>query len=119
MPHAGRITRQDAHQHGDRSPSCSVNLTSGAWNCHGCGAAAGAYDAALAVGHIPRSAIDLMVAHGLTERRSVRGASPQMRSGVSQTVMRVTATATPPPTLDVTTTDVQRWRENLGGDGRL
>ena len=29
----------EPHDHGDRSPSCSVSLTSGAWNCHGCGVA--------------------------------------------------------------------------------
>ena len=60
---------------GDRSPSCSVNLASGAWNCHGCGAHGGAYDAALAVGHTPRSAIDLMIAHGLTAPAWVRTVS--------------------------------------------
>ena len=37
-----------AHAHGDRDPSCSVNVESGAWHCWGCGAAGGAYDAALA-----------------------------------------------------------------------
>src|SRR5438045_3359171 len=47
-----------AHAHGDRKPSCSVNLATGAWNCHGCGACGGAYDAALATGHTPRSAMD-------------------------------------------------------------
>ena len=42
------FAQPDAHNHNDRSPSCSVNLASGAWNCHGCGAHGGAYDAALA-----------------------------------------------------------------------
>jgi hypothetical protein len=59
----------DAHQHQDRAPSRQVNLASGAFNCHGCGAHDGAYDAALATGRSPREAIDLMVAHALTERR--------------------------------------------------
>ena len=59
----------DAHAHEDRHPSCSVNVHSGAFNCHGCGAHGGAYDAALAVGRSPRDAIDLMIAHGLTDRR--------------------------------------------------
>ena len=62
------FAQPDAHNHADRSPSCSVNLASGAWNCHGCGARGGAYDAALVRGHTPRSAIDLMIAHGLAER---------------------------------------------------
>ena len=45
------FAQPDAHNHSDRSPSCSVNLASGAWNCHGCGAHGGAYDAALARPH--------------------------------------------------------------------
>ena len=62
----------DAHAHQDRDPSCSVNVHSGAFNCHACGAHGGAYDAALAVGRSPREAIDLMITHGLTERRPRR-----------------------------------------------
>ena len=64
------FAQPDAHNHADRSPSCSINLASGAWNCHGCGARGGAYDAALAVGHTPRSAIDLLIANGLAEPRT-------------------------------------------------
>jgi hypothetical protein len=60
----------NAHRREDRDPSCSVNLMSGAWQCHGCGARGGAYDAAIARGHTPRTAIDLMIAHGLIERRA-------------------------------------------------
>jgi len=37
------FAQADAHHYNDRSPSCSVNLASGAWNCHGCGAHGGAY----------------------------------------------------------------------------
>ncbi len=59
-----------AHRREDRDPSCSVNVLNGAWRCHACGARGGAYDAALAKGHSPRSAIDLMISHGLTERRA-------------------------------------------------
>jgi hypothetical protein len=65
------------HTDGDRHPSTSVSLTSGAWCCHACGAAGGAYDAALARGHTPRSAIELMIRHGLTQRR--RGVRPTDR----------------------------------------
>ena len=57
----------DAHQHQDRSPSCSVNVLSGAFYCHGCGARGGLYHAALAAGHTPRSAIELMINHGLKD----------------------------------------------------
>ena len=59
-----------AHAHGDRDPSCSVNLESGAWHCWACGAAGGAYDAALARGLSARDTIELMIAHGLTTRRT-------------------------------------------------
>ena len=65
----------DAHAHGDRDPSCSVNVETGAWHCWGCEGAGGAYDAALARGRSPRDAIDLMIAHGLTTRRAGPGAA--------------------------------------------
>ena len=65
----GCFADPDAHAHGDRDPSCSVNVESGAWHCWGCGAAGGAYDAALACGLNAREAIALMIAHGLTARR--------------------------------------------------
>lgn len=64
------FARPDAHNRADRSPSCSVNLAFGAWNCHGCGAHGGAYDAALATGHTPRSAMELLITHGLAEPRA-------------------------------------------------
>ncbi len=58
----------DAHAHGDRDPSCSVNIETGAWHCWGCGAKGGAYDAALARGLDSRQAFELKVAYGLAER---------------------------------------------------
>jgi hypothetical protein len=72
---AGCFADPDAHALGDRDPSCSVNVETGAWHCWGCGAAGGAYDAALACGRDPRGAIELMIAHGLTARRT--GARPR------------------------------------------
>jgi len=79
---------------------------SGAWNCHGCGAHGGAYDAALAIGHPPREAIDLMIAHGLTERRPRRDtwrarSSARARDTSRESAARVNAKAagtTPPDT---------------------
>ena len=65
----GCFADPDAHAHQDRDPSCSVNVHSGAFKCHGCGARGGAYDAALAIGYPRREAIELMITHGLTERR--------------------------------------------------
>src|SRR5581483_9313147 len=69
----------DAHQRGDRNPSCSINLEHGAWHCHGCGAAGGAFDAANARSYSDRAAIDLMVAYGLTEHRASRHPQPRSR----------------------------------------
>jgi hypothetical protein len=63
----------DAHAHRDRHPSCSISLVSGAWRCWACDARGGAYDAALARGLAPREAMDLLIAHGLAERRADRG----------------------------------------------
>ena len=76
----------DAHAHSDRSPSCSVSLVkAGAFYCHACGARGGAYDAAVARGHTPRSAMDLLVDHHLAERRPAdsprtRRPSPRRRA---------------------------------------
>jgi hypothetical protein len=69
----------DAHAHGDRDPSCSVNVETGVWHCWGCEAAGGPYDAALAHGRSPRDAIDLMIACGLTTRRAGPGAAGTSR----------------------------------------
>jgi hypothetical protein len=66
----------EAHQHEDRNPSCSVRLAGdggvapGVFHCHGCGARGGAYDAAVALGLSPRAAMDLLITHGLAERRT-------------------------------------------------
>jgi hypothetical protein len=60
----------DHHHNADQHPSTSVHLHTGAWNCHGCGARGGAYDAAITRGHTPRTAIELMIQHGLIEPRA-------------------------------------------------
>jgi Toprim-like len=104
----------DAHNHGDRSPSTSVSVTNGAWCCHGCGARGGAYDAALAVGHTPRSAIELMIAHGLVEPGA--GGDRQRVSGLAispVTARPLKAQASVVPALSVTDTDVRRWQASL------
>jgi Toprim-like len=111
------FAQPDAHNHNDRSPSCSVNLASGAWNCHGCGARGGAYDAALAVGHEPRSAMDLLIAHGLAQPRTHAPAHfPRTPA--------ITAVKTVPfnascPRLAVTDANVQSWADMLDADSRL
>ncbi len=74
----------DSHTHGDRSPSCSINVASGVWKCHGCGAHGGPYDAALAAGHTPRSAMTLLINHGLAEPRKTNATQwPARRTGSS------------------------------------
>ena len=96
----------DAHAHQDRNASCSVNLETGAWRCWGCGARGGAYDAAIALGRTPRAAIDLMIHHGLTERRSPAplrrrrraDAEPKSRRSVPHPQPRRRAWPPPKPT---------------------
>jgi hypothetical protein len=110
----------EAHNRGDRNPSCSVNLDSGAWNCHGCGAGGGAYDAALALGHTPRSAMDLLIAHGLAEPRTVEWEQPRTAPRVERSPARP-ARPEPPqrPPLTWEDADVQLCAERLDADSRL
>jgi len=115
------FAQPDAHNHGDRSASCSVNLASGAWNCHGCGVHGGAYDAALAAGHSPRAAMELLIAHGLAEprpsdRRSAKRPPTHARHTDPPTPAPKHATATP---LTADEDDVQRWAEVLADNSRL
>lgn len=100
----------DAHQHEDRKPSCSVNLESGAFNCHGCGAGGGAYDAAIARNRSPREAMNLLVAFGLAERRprELPGHAP----GVTAARRRPRAAVAPVP-LAVGVDEVQEWADAL------
>jgi hypothetical protein len=99
----------DRHRHEDRDPSASVDLISGAWLCHACGAHGGAYDAALTQGHTPRSAIDLMINHGLTERRSRLCTARELIPHSPK------APRTPPRNfmLQATESDVRRWQRTL------
>jgi hypothetical protein len=104
----------EAHRQGDRSPSASISLVSGAWCCHACGARGGAYDAALAFGHTPRDSIELMITHGLIERRSGPGSRQVTRSG-STPVSRGGKPKAPPQRrrLEATDADVGRWQSSL------
>jgi len=115
------FAQPDAHNHGDRSPSCSVNLASGAWNCHGCGAHGGAYDAALAAGRSPRAAMELLIAQGLAEprapeRRSRERPPTRARQADAPTPAPKHALAAP---LAADEADVLRWAEMLDDNGRL
>jgi Toprim domain-containing protein len=124
------FTNPDAHAHHDQHPSCSVNVDSGAFNCHGCGAHGGAYDAALALGRSPREAIDLMIAHGLTERRPQRDPAPRAtlshasaaRSEASVRIPSLAADASNRPvasSLSCSVEDVRRCARALSDKPRL
>ena len=107
-----------AHRREDRDPSCSVNLVSGAWNCHGCGAVGGAYDAAWRKGYSPRAAIDLMIAYGLTERRTRLQTARELldasaHPSQSRARTRAQEALDERPALDVTEQDIARWRTAL------
>ena len=63
----GCFANPEAHQHGDTTPSCSVNKESGAWTCFACGAGGGPYDAAIATGLPSTYAMELVRSHGLAK----------------------------------------------------
>jgi hypothetical protein len=94
----------DAHARGDRDPSCSVNVETGAWHCWGCGAKGGAYDAAVARGLDSRQAFALKVAYGLAERDPERPrpsrSVPSTRGAGQGLASQVAATARPSPAID-------------------
>ena len=124
------FTNPGAHADLDRHPSCSVNLHSGAFNCHGCGAHGGAYDAALAAGRSPREAIDVMIAHGLTDRRSRPGPSAGARTSGASAASTEAAVCIPSPaayrsersaalSLACSGEDVRRWARALRDDDGL
>jgi hypothetical protein len=54
-----------AHTHEDRTPSCSINMLSGVWNCRGCGEKGGPYRAAQLRGYENRAAANLARRFGL------------------------------------------------------
>jgi hypothetical protein len=104
----------ESHNRADRSPSTSVNLSNGAWYCHGCGACGGAYDAALSLGHSPRSAIELMISYGLIEprtgnrtARAARQVAPQ-RSAPDARGQRKA-----PAQLGASEAEISRWESSL------
>src|SRR5215211_815014 len=66
-----------AHRNGDRHPSASVNLTSGVFHCHTCGAAGGAYDAALVRGRGTAEAMQLLERHNLLNGSYARPHRPR------------------------------------------
>jgi hypothetical protein len=111
----------EAHRRDDHDPSCSINLAHGAWNCHGCGASGGPYDAAIHQGCTSRTAIDLMIRHGLTQRRAPaprqrqRQPSNDHRASICPRIDR----PGPAARLTVTDADISRWRRALESDPDL
>ena len=110
------FAQPDAHNRGDRSPSCSVNLASGAWNCHGCGAHGGAYDAALALGNTPRSAMELLIANGLAEPRTCGAHTARRARSTTAAPMPTVANR---PRLAVGDADVESWVHSLDAHAGL
>ena len=106
----------DAHAHADRNPSCSVSLEHGAWQCWCCGAHGGAYDAALALGRTPASAMELLIRHGLAEARPVT----EMPAAPSAVQPRPALLASPPMRAELAASDrdVTRWHDALFAPSR-
>ena len=103
----------EVHAHEDARPSCSISVEHGAWQCWACGARGGAYDAALARGHTPASAMELAIGHGLAERR------PETPLLGPQRVAHTHAQPAPPVRrvpLAATETDAQAWHRALFSD---
>jgi hypothetical protein len=94
-----------------------VNLASGAWNCHGCGAHGGAYDAAIARGHSPRSAMELLIAHCLAEPRASDDRAE--RTGRARRIETARRPESIAPPLAAEDDDVRFWADGLEDDGRL
>ena len=90
------------HRREDRDPSGSVSLDTGAWNCRGCGARGGPYDAALALGRAPREAMELLRRFGLVDDDR-----PSDENGYR--------TREDTRQLATTEADVARYREQLAG----
>ncbi len=111
------FAQPDAHTHNDRSPSCSVNLASGAWNCHGCGAHGGAYDAALAAGLASRAAMELLIANGLAQPR--RDSVMRSRRPPTLSAAKATPSGASRARLALADADIQSWAEMLDADSRL
>jgi hypothetical protein len=111
----------EAHRRDDHDPSCSINLTHGAWNCHGCGASGGPYDAAIHQGCTSRTAIDLMIRHGLTQRRAPapRQRQRQPSNDHSASICPQIDRPGPAARLTVTDADISRWRRALESDPAL
>src|ERR1039458_10873887 len=106
----------EVHARQDRDASCSVNVESGLWNCHGCGEGGGLCDAATELGNTPREAMDLLIAYGLAERRPAGQAQqPRRPTASARPAARPVSRPAEQVALKVGESDVARWREQLVG----
>jgi hypothetical protein len=90
----------DAHRHGDRNRSCSVNLGTGQWHCHGCGERGNAYHAAVKLGLSERRARELAQRH----RLFMEGKSKQQRKPAQKVPSE---------------TQLRKWREQLAASPKV
>lgn len=67
-----------AHQHDDRVKSCSINMLTGVWKCHGCGEEGNAYFAAIALGRSELEARRLAKSYGLFIERAGKREKPKL-----------------------------------------
>lgn len=114
----------EAHRHGDRNASASVNRDSGVWCCHACGAGGGAYDAALALGTAPAEAMRLLEEHGFTNPAPAAPARRPTFTGTEEDVAAARATLASNRTAIERLGELRGWtaeaveRLELGLDGR-
>lgn len=101
-----------AHRRGDRDPSCSVDLESGLWNCFGCGAGGGPYDAALAVGRTPAEGMGLLEHFDLITAGNDATAIAPPRASTPHNPLRTQAVLP-------SEAEVKCWQEGLLADERL
>jgi AAA domain len=116
----------DAHKRDDRNPSCSVNLDTGQWNCHTCGAKGGAFDAAVALGRSRSEAVELAKRHDVFVSDREQTQKPRQPARAAATARPSSTAAVPTDTTPQSETvaselspalkqQVAEWRDALRG----
>jgi hypothetical protein len=105
----------NAHKRADKSASCSISLDHGAFQCHGCGAKGGPYDAALGVLRSSREAMELLEQFGLVDGGGPR---PKPKPAARVTGLFDDPAPTHEPRLAATEQDVARWHRALLEDAQ-
>jgi hypothetical protein len=95
----------EEHTSGDRTPSMSIDLTTGRFHCFGCCAWGDGFDAAIAAGCTRQTAMERLVAYGLRE--------PSERFGLAAGAWGRRAPPRPqpppPPPLQADEADIATW----------